>query len=231
MHHAIRVAAVLSFVGCSAALADGAVVYSNDFEGAVGSEWSSTATDVTPVGSRRFLGQFGNTLTTLSLTNLPGHDTVTLSFDLYLIRSWDGNNTTFGPDRWGCGFADNVQGVNGTALLDTTFSQFADTNYPQAYPAAFNSGTNNAAGTGAAETGTLGYTYSNSFGDTVYALSFTFPHSDSSIYFGFLADGLQDLNDESWGLDNVRVEVSEVPAPGTVLPLGLAGVVVLRRRR
>jgi hypothetical protein len=35
-------------------------VYSNDFEGVVGPEWSNTSTDVTPKGARRFLGRFGN---------------------------------------------------------------------------------------------------------------------------------------------------------------------------
>ena len=228
MHHGMRVAAALSFAGCSAALVNGAVVYSNDFEGAVGSEWSSTATDVTPVGARRFLGQFGNNLVTLSLTNLPAHDTVTVSFDLFVIQSWDGNNATFGPDRWGFGYADNVQGINGTALLDTNFSNTEEAGQQQAYPDAFGSGLNNPGGTGSAESNSLGYTF---FGDSVYSLSFTFAHTDAAIYYGFVGAGLQALNDESWGLDNVRVEVSGVPTPGTAVPLGLAGVVALRRRR
>jgi hypothetical protein len=228
MHHAIRVAAVLSFVGCSAALADGAVVYSSDFEGAVGSEWSSTATDVTPVGSRRFLGQFGNDLVTLSLAALPAHDTVTVSFDLFVIQSWDGNSTSNGPERWGFGYADNVQGINGTVLLDTNFSNTEKAGQQQAYPDAFGSGLNHPGGTGSSEFNSLGYSY---FGDSVYTLSFTFPHTDAAIYLGFAGTSLQGLSDESWGLDNVRVEVSGIPAPGTVLPLGLAGVVALRRRR
>jgi hypothetical protein len=39
------------------------IVYFNDFESGAGPEWSNTTTDITPVGARRFLGQFGNHLT------------------------------------------------------------------------------------------------------------------------------------------------------------------------
>lgn len=62
---------------------------------------------------------------------------------------------------------------------------------------------------------TLGY----EFGDTVYRLRFTFPHSDSSVQFNFSGIGLQEIEDESWGLDNVRVRVSPAVTPCT---LGLA---------
>src|SRR5262249_18875923 len=69
------------------------VVYSNDFEGEVGSEWSSTATDVTPIGARHFLGQFGsNESVSLSLKNLPPHQHVRITFDLFMILTWDGND-------------------------------------------------------------------------------------------------------------------------------------------
>jgi hypothetical protein len=66
------------------------MVYGNDFEGTVGPEWSKTSVDVTP-GGRHFLGQFGNDTLTLTLACLPAHVQATLSFDLYVIRSWDGN--------------------------------------------------------------------------------------------------------------------------------------------
>ena len=69
----------------------GEAVYVSDFEGEVGGEWSDQKTDVTPVGARRFLGQFGNKTVTLTLSNLPSHGEVHLSFDLFIIRSWDGD--------------------------------------------------------------------------------------------------------------------------------------------
>src|SRR6266404_5160436 len=51
----------------------GQLVYTNKFENPVGLEWSRTNRDVTPIGARTFLGQFGNGTVTLALTNLPPH--------------------------------------------------------------------------------------------------------------------------------------------------------------
>lgn len=228
MHHSTRVAAALSLLTAAASSASAAIAYSNDFETPVGSEWSSTATDVTPAGARRFLGQFNNDLVTLSLTGLPAHDTVSISFDLFILQSWDGNSQNNGPDRWGCGYADNILGIGGTPLLDTSFSNTEEAGQTQDYPNAFGAGINNTGGTGSSEFNTLGYSY---FGDAVYSLTFTFPHSAADIYFGFVATGLQGINDESWGLDNVRVETRGVPAPTTITTLALAGLAALRRRR
>ena len=75
-----------------------ATYYSNNFQNPVGNEWSSTNRDITPVGGRIFLGQFSNQVVTLTLTNLPFHTNLNLSFDLFIIRSWDGNDTLQGPD-------------------------------------------------------------------------------------------------------------------------------------
>ena len=38
--------------------ANAGVIYENDFDGVVGPEWSSSITNVTPAGARRFLGTF-----------------------------------------------------------------------------------------------------------------------------------------------------------------------------
>jgi len=56
-------------------------VYTNDFEGAVGTEWSSTSVLTTPVGARKFLGDFRIGTVSLTLTGLPSHTEVTVSFD------------------------------------------------------------------------------------------------------------------------------------------------------
>jgi hypothetical protein len=199
------------------------VVYQNGFEGSVGSEWSSSATSQTPAGARRFLGKFANDTVSLSLLDLPAHTEATLSFDLFIIDTWDGNNTDFGPDRWQV----TQDGVN---LLDTTFSQHID-EYLQSYPDPYLS--NHRRRTGAAEVDTLGYT---EFGDSVYSLSFSFPHLDDSLEFSFSAIGLEDVDSESWGLDNVVVSIKPVPEPGSITLL-LCGTIALftcaplRRRR
>src|SRR5438067_1705952 len=69
------------------------IFYSNDFTGAVGSEWSNTNVSTIPVGSRKFLGEFAKQTVSLNLSGLPSHDTAAVSFDVFFIRTWDGNNS------------------------------------------------------------------------------------------------------------------------------------------
>lgn len=92
----------------------GQLVYTNDFEDPADPlvEWSTQATDTTPEGDRRFLGQVASETVELTLTDLPPHTNVTVSFDLYIINSWDGN---FGPDLW------EFSVTGGPTLLHTTF--------------------------------------------------------------------------------------------------------------
>lgn len=182
-------------------------VYTYDFEGSVGGEWSPAQTSGTPTG-RRFLGEFGAEQATLTLNNLPPHLAVTLSFDFYAIRSWDGNQEQneegepVGPDR----FAVSV--TDGPTLLDTTFANGDDAvqAYPGAYPdAAY------PAHSGASEINTLGYTFFEDAVpfDAVYKLHFTFQHSGPSLQVEFSGIGLQERDDEAWGLDNVVVRLTE----------------------
>jgi hypothetical protein len=222
-------------------------IYFNDFNGPTGSaypEWSSSlityASSTNPPGSgvlppqivtntdstngtQRFLGEFGgprigrpgdpgynrtrvDQTIRLTLTNLPPHAALRLSFDLLVLKSWDGNSPAYGPDRWSLSVAD------GPVLLDTTFSnnhkvskEGSYQNYPQlqAMPR-----------TGAARTNTLGYKF---FGDSIYPLEFTFPHSNSTLKLDFQSSLFEGKGtaDESWGLDNVRLTI----APGSLSPV------------
>ena len=151
------------------ATAHAQVVYENDFETSVGAEWSQTITEVTPAGARTFLGQFGSETVSLDLSALPAHDLVTVTFDLFVIRSWGGNAVSFGVDEWALTVA------GGPTLLDTTFSNspgdptFGTQAYPEMYPGGSNPGQ-----TGASEVDTLGYTFSGQPLDSVYKLGFTF---------------------------------------------------------
>ena len=176
-------------------------VYSNDFEGAVGPEWSNTSTDITPIGARRFLGRFGNETVSLTLGDLPPHDSITVTLDAYIIESWDGHdNSAFsGPDVW------ELNATGGPVLLHTTFANVTCCPEPflQAYPDFFPGG-NHLHQTGAEEVNVFGYPLGE---DAVYHLEFSFDHSDDSIAFNFLASGLQGIADESWGLDNVEVSL------------------------
>jgi len=177
-------------------------IYATDFQGAVGSEWSPTGTSVTPIGARRFLGEFTNQLVRLALTDLPPHTNVTVSFDLILIRSWDG---TRGDDMW-------ELNVDGTTLLVRSIFQVHDSfttpPFPhQSFPDPFLTGSN-AAYTGASEINTLGYFYNSEPEDCVYRLTYSCFHTNSSLQINFVGGTDEPLLNESWGLDNVRVTLA-----------------------
>jgi Big-like domain-containing protein len=198
-------------------------VYFNDFEADVGPEWSYARRSTVPNASysgRAFLGNFGCSdyhetdttqtincraadLVALSLTGLPAHGEVTITLDLYLIRTWDGNPaypSHVAPDVF------NVSVAGGPTLLNATFAVHPNRryqSYPAAYPTDGSDPPNNARHTGALEVMALGYDM-----DAVYRLTLTFAHSQPAVTFRFTAPHLQHLDDESWGLDNVEVKVA-----------------------
>jgi hypothetical protein len=201
------------------------IIYFNNFESVVGSEWSNTSTDITPADGRGFLGQFANDdFVTLFLNNVPLHESVTISFDLFVIQSWDGTSSDWGPDIW------QLSVDNGPVLLSTTFSNTGEDGHLQSYPGSYSSSEEYPAYTGASEINTLGYEF---YGDSVYSLSFTFKHSDSSLALNFAGFGLQDISDESWGLDNMTVAVAgfDVPEPATIGILSLSVLGLVRKRK
>ena len=192
--------------------------YFSGFEGSVGAEWTNTKTTRSPSG-RNFLGEFGEEQkVSLKLDNLPVHSSITLNFDLYIIRSWDGNLLSpIGPDIW------TLEVKDVRTLLRTTFCNIIPNVTPppptpapsyscrQAYTDLFGGGTDHPPRNGADEINTLGFQYNDEPAvytgpaDAVYNLSYTFPHSASSIEMTFSSSGLQPITDESWGLDNVEV--------------------------
>jgi hypothetical protein len=177
------------------------------------------ATVESPNRRERFLGEFGgppigrpgepdwnrtrvDQTVILTLKGLETHTRVAVSFDLYVLKSWDGNSRPYGPDRF------MVRVGDGPVLLDTTFSNNPkvreDGSY-QSYPGSSGETASNPPWTGAISTGTLGY--SDFFKDSTYRLSFEFPHVTSTLTLQFgssLFEG-KGTADESWGLDNVVV--------------------------
>jgi hypothetical protein len=188
---------------------------------------------------------------------------VYLAFDAYFIRSWDGNDSSvvngvpLGPDR----FVVTVAGL-AAPLVDATFSiGAAEQSYCPFSPTPTCGATWGAAAKPSPppdEQVALGYRYQISPDgvtptdipmDMVYAfgqpaspgllfdfagtvLTFTFASANLQVRPD-LAGTLGVLADESWGLDNVRIEVMLVPEPGTfaMIGAGLLVVFVIARRR
>lgn len=246
MLHKIRNLFFALLAGTSMAAQASTLAYSHDFQWDVGAsapyEWSAGTIQSAPHpdygGWRRFLGEFVNDTVTLSLSGLAPHSFVTLSFDLYLLRSWDGLGTDYGgPDRFG---------VN-AGVTNLFLESFSNGN-PAGQSFCAGGASPCASMTGAAETYSLGYTFGNwapgsgktdpEAMDSVYRLNLTFAHADSDLQLSFFGQGLQYFVtpqghlDESWGLDNVSVTLLPVPEPQAwlLLAAGLALLAWQRRR-
>src|SRR5262245_1672960 len=99
--------ALVTAVALAGPPAHAAIVHENDFQTAFGSEWSSTAGPPAIMGapanpSRQFLGEFTNGTLSLTPPSLPAHTIAVVEFDLFVLRSWDGMNPSFGCDATSC---------------------------------------------------------------------------------------------------------------------------------
>jgi hypothetical protein len=185
--------------GVTVGALDTSFSYFEDFNGTVGSEWSNTSTTALARGwapTPIVLGELSNETVSLTLSEIPTHEIVNVSFELYMNKSTDGSGKAYpsgsfgyGPDIWTLSVDD------GPLLLKTTFSSHRWQHYPNSYP----EGPLTPPKTGAYKT------LSND--DTRYKLFFNFPHNSPTLILNFSASGWQGISDESWALDNVVVNV------------------------
>lgn len=143
--------------------------------------------------------------------------TIDINFDLVLIDSWDGDQNDVDPF---------IVEVDDVEVFNRTFTNNAGNT--QSFPVA---GSATAAGAFVSgsdlyeDTAPGGVT---AFNDSAYALSLTgVAVSGGTVVIEFFGSGLQDLDNESWAIDNLNV----VPEPGSAALLALCGLAGLRRRR
>jgi len=197
-------------ISCKKNVRNEVEVYTNNFETNNLSNIQNGV--VNQFNGTKVLGQYNNGSFALTVNNMPKHDLVTISFDLYIHDSWDGNKLApDGPDIW-------EMLVDGNPYINTTFSNdlcpggggiFCP---PQAYPLDYPNSNHNPK-TGAYNTNLPGACSrkSDPNGTTMYKIEKTFRHSNSTLLLECL-DRLVQTNtsdpkcDESWSVDNITIK-------------------------
>ncbi len=194
------------------------VVYFNDFES--GYSEFITSTDTMSFNNTRVLGPFNSSGFRLELTGLPKHNYIIISMDLYIHDSWDGNESgPGGPDIWMIELDDWIKFRNESSKRRIFKTSFANSvcntalcrmqSYPEEYP------NMNLPRIGAANPSLDGLCsrVGQPQGSNLYFIEKSFPHEGSNLSFN-IKDQLVQTNvgdpscDESWSVDNIKVEVA-----------------------
>lgn len=182
-------------------------------------------------GSDVFAGNFlrsetGN-IVTLTLNNLPQHSAISVGFLFAAIDSLDGTGSYPSGDFF------RVT-LDGTQIFRESFANAVPSQIQSYVPPA---------GGELARHVDLGFSGPGSYyTDSAYNMNLepsfqNIAHTGTSATFTFQIEGvgIQDLNDESWAMDNLRVSVTAVPEPSSyallLAGLGLLGVAGRRQKR
>jgi len=160
------------------------------------------------------------------LNDIGEHDYITISFDLYIHGSWDGNSNRFPEndkaDKWNIEFNHGVDYLNDSSIdfFSTTFSNSPCSSdyclkqsYPESYPY------ENTPKSSAFKTDLEKICFSNPrFGGpstTLYKVEKTFRSGGNSVLIRFydelyqpnaISQGVQYFKcDESWSMDNIKI--------------------------
>lgn len=215
--------ALLAIASLGTAVAE-VIVFQEDFESGTapaqitGGSVQTTGAIHPSVGSHQFRGQ-----PTLTLSGLPTHQQIRISFTFLAWDSWDGIGSGDGPDYF------NVK-LDGTSLFAEAFA--------------------NASGTSTfVTTGGPGYSGSElvaptigsfaflSWWDAAYTIDIHFVnHTSSTATFSFFRSFAGEAPntsgaDESIGIDNITVAVNDVPEPSSLALAALGGLAMVLLRR
>jgi hypothetical protein len=190
------------------------VVFEDNFDEAPKGAWSQTKTETTPNGKTKFLGQFESDTVKLTLNDLPPHKIARIDFDLYIINTWEGGDSTDGngPDiltithreeepgkqstgsSRGDALREAIFGSNSPFLLIAAFSNLDDRKQSfacekGAYAAPFcYFGGEERATYGAAEVASLGFKKTGCYRctDSVYKIKRVIAHDKSQLSLTFV---------------------------------------------
>ncbi|WPU95807.1 hypothetical protein SNE25_09785 [Mucilaginibacter sabulilitoris] len=198
---------LILFLSCKQHVQSEIDIYNNDFE----------TNDLTNIkgglidqfNSSKVLGRYNNGDFILSLNNLPQHDLIIVSFDLYIHDNWRGELLPDGPAIW-------QMRIDGGPYINTTFSNLAcpvgNICPPQSYPDNYPNNNHNPR-SGAYRTDLPGVCSmkSESNGTTMYKITKTFKHSGKTLSLECL-DKLDQKDypdpkcEKSWSVDNIDIK-------------------------
>jgi T5SS/PEP-CTERM-associated repeat protein len=204
--------------------------YTEDFVGGMPEIWSGTDLPVsraTGTNTSWYLGQLGNDKVTLALDGLDleggyatpnaqgRHVFVTVSYDLFVIGGWTGNNESTPATAHTFGFESSIAAGAASKRLTTTFSNIPGQFQTFPYDSGGGDYYGQRGGRGGNQVNTLGFSGAPSgYNDAVYRLaggrnqSFTFEHDADDLTLDFAAANLP--AGATWGLTNVKVATGGV---------------------
>ena len=163
----------------------------------------------------RVMGFFNKRGFNLNLSDLPDHDFIHLTFDLYIHDSWEGNASLEGEaldekDSWVLEIdAAKNQKTRDNIYYETTFSNsfcIPGFCYTQSFPDQFPS-TNDARKEVAEVTNGRCSWLDTPNGTSIYKMDLVFQHTDRNAVLSFYDKLNGNLCDESWSLDNLSVSL------------------------
>jgi len=201
------------------------IVFQEDFEtGTAPSQITGGSVQTTggihaSVGDYQYRGE-----PMLTLSGLPTHQQIRISFTFLAWDSWDGIGSGDGPDYF------NVK-LDGTSLFAEVFANASGTS------TFVNSGGSGYSGSQLVAPSVGNFAFM-SWNDAAYTIDIHFVnHTSSTATFSFFRSFASEAPntsgpDESIGIDNITVAVSDVPEPASFGLAGLGGLamVLLRRR-
>jgi len=183
-------------------------VYHNDFE--KGDTTGIQGGVLGQFNGSKVLGQFSKGDFILRVNNLPKHDMIIVSFDLYIHDNWRGDLAPDGPALW-------TMIVNGSTYINATFSNLdcvpGNICPPQSYPLNYPNNYNNPkAGAYRVDLPGVCSLASSPNGTTQYKISKTITHTADQFKLECLdnldqKDFANPLCEKSWSVDNIDVQV------------------------
>ena len=192
---------------CNKTVNSEVTVYYNDFETGNLSNISNGV--ISQFNGSNVLGRFSNGYFTLSVNNLPVHNLITVSFDLYIHDNWRGDLPPEGPEIW-------EMLIDGVPYINATFSNLScvpgyicpPQSYPFNYPNNFNSPQS---GAYAVDLPGVCSLQSDPNGTTQYKITKTFKDSGKTISILCLdtwdqKDYPNPMCEKSWSVDNIKIQ-------------------------